>query len=190
LIEAELKARLADPDAVRAALATRAEPEVAVYHDVYYDNAAGDLERSGRELRLRAVVRPGQASQHVLTFKEPTVDEASGSKPEYETTVAAPDAVAHMVEALGYRPAVELSKDCQNFRFSDGGREFLATVVLVPQLDGTFLEVETMAEDDQVEQALSAVRTVLERLGVAASELTNELYTDAVRSARRAGVAG
>lgn len=183
MIEAELKARLADPDAVRAALAQRAEVEKAIYRDTYYDTEAADLERVGRELRLRTV-ETADVTRHLLTFKEPAVDEASGSKPEYETTVSAPAAVAHMVEALGYDPVMEFTKDCENYRFGDGGREFLATVARVPEIDSTFLEVETMADEDQVDAALSSVRAVIEQLGVAASELTTELYTDAVRAAR------
>jgi adenylate cyclase class 2 len=181
VIEAELKAQLTDPDAVRAALAERGAAERAIYRDTYYDSADGVLDRAGRELRLRTIETP-DVTRHVLTFKEPAVDE-SGSKPEHETAVAAPAAVAHIIEALGYGPVIELTKDCENYRFSDGGREFLATVVRVPEIEGTFLEVETMAED-QVDEALAAVRSVLEQLGVAAGDLTAELYTDAVRAAR------
>lgn len=184
MIEAELKARLENPDAVRAALDQRADPEKAVYHDTYFDTPDGALEAAGRELRLRTVETPDTV-RHLLTFKEPVVDEASGSKPEHETTVATPDAVTHMVQALGYAPVVELTKDCENYQLTGDGRHFLATLVRVPEIDGTFLEVETMAEEDQVAEALKAVRSVLHQLGVADGELTNELYTDAVRAARQ-----
>lgn len=183
VIEAELKARLGNPDAVRAALAERAVVERAVYRDTYYDSVDGALESVGRELRLRTIETPDMV-RHVLTFKEPAVDAASGSKPEYETTVAAPDVIAHVVEALGCTAVIALTKDCENYRFSADGRDFLATVVRVPEIDGTFLELETMAADDQVDSALDAVRAVLEQLGVAAADLTSDLYTDAVRSAR------
>jgi len=182
LIEAELKARLADPDAVRTALAQRAKVEKAIYRDTYYDTETADLDRTGRELRLRTV-ETADATRHLLTFKEPAVD-ASGSKPEYETAVATPAAVAHMVEALGYGPVIEFTKDCENYPFSDGGREFLATVVRVPEIDGTFLEVETMAAEDQIDAALAAVRAVLVQLDISAADLTTDLYTDAVRAAR------
>jgi adenylate cyclase, class 2 len=183
VIEAELKARLTDPDMVRAALAARSDVEKAVYHDTYYDAPGDTLDRAGRELRLRTVETSG-AVRHLLTFKEPAVDEESGSKPEYETTVSAPAAVAHLFQALGYRPVVAFTKDCENYRFSAGGREFLATIVRVPEIEGTFLEVETIAAGNQVDEALTAVRSVLDRLGVTADELTTGLYTDAVRAAR------
>ena len=72
------------------------------------------------------------------------------------------------------------------YRFTDGGREFLATVVQVPEIDGTFLEVETMADEDQVDEALAAVRAVLDQLGVPVDDLTTDRYTAAVRAARPA----
>lgn len=182
MIETELKARLTDPDAVRAALANRATPERAIYRDTYYDTADEELTHAGRELRLRTVKT--DVVGHLLTFKEPAVDAASGSKPEYETTVSDATAVDHLVRALGLGALVELTKECENFRFSDGGREFLATLVRVPELNGTFLEVETQAAENEVVDALRAVRVVLAELGVNDEELTTELYTDAVRTAR------
>lgn len=184
MIEAELKARLSEPDAVRANLGRRAAVQRAVYRDTYYDAPGGVLEGDGRELRLRTVETPDRV-QHLLTYKEAAVDPASGSKPEYETTVATPSAIAHMLEGLGYRPSIELTKDCENYRFTDGVREFLATVVRVPEIEGVFLEIETQAEENDLAPALAAVRSIMQDLGVDEDELTTELYTDAVRSARK-----
>jgi len=182
VIEAELKARLNNPAAVRAALLVRAVPERAIYRDIYYDTPGEDLGHAGREVRLRTVET--DAVRHLLTFKEAAVDEASGSKPEYETVVSEPAAVDHLVRALGLGTLVELTKECENYRFAEDGRDFLATIVGVPEIEGVFLEVETQAAEDDVGNALAAVRSVLTDLGVADSELTTELYTDAVRAAR------
>jgi adenylate cyclase class 2 len=185
VIEAELKARLTNPDHVRAALDGRALAELATYRDTYYDTRDTQLDSTGRELRLRTV-ETTDLVRHLLTFKEPAVDRQSGSKPEYETIVTVPAAVAHTFEALGYQPLIELTKHCENYRFSDGGRDFTATIVRVPEIDGVFLEVETMAGEDQVGEALAAVRSILAGLGIQDGELTSELYTDAVRAARSA----
>jgi len=92
VIEAELKARLRDPSAVRDRLGARAPVERAIHRDTYYDEPHGRLEREGRELRLRTVETPDHVL-HLLTYKEASVDEASGSKPEYETCVAMPSVV-------------------------------------------------------------------------------------------------
>lgn len=184
MIEAELKARLSNPGPVRAKLRELAgEPEKAIYHDAYYDTADRGLETADRELRLRTVETPDTV-RHLLTFKDPAVDEESESKPEYETALGNPAAVVRLFEALGYGVSVGLTKDCENYRLAQDGRDFLATVARVPELDDTYLEVETIAEEADVDRALAAVRVMLGHLGVPDSDLTTERYTDAVRAAR------
>jgi adenylate cyclase class 2 len=61
----------------------------------------------------------------------------------------------------------------------------LATVVRVPELDGTFIEVETMTNDDSTEAALADIGDVLRQLGIAEDDLTTEQYTEAVLTARQ-----
>ena len=89
-----------------------------------------------------------------------------------------------ILRRLGYVMSAELTKRCVNYRFEVSGRRILATVVTVPELGGTFLEVETLAEPADLDAALDVVRQVLADLGVTDDELTGELYTDAVRAAR------
>jgi adenylate cyclase class 2 len=60
----------------------------------------------------------------------------------------------------------------------------LATLVTVPELDGTFLEVETLAAADEVTDALRAVRGIMAELGIAATDITTGQYTEAVLAAR------
>jgi hypothetical protein len=52
VIEAESKARVQDPEAVRAALDKRATGRAEVYQDTYYDDPAGSLAAGDRELRV------------------------------------------------------------------------------------------------------------------------------------------
>jgi adenylate cyclase, class 2 len=183
-IEAELKARVRDVIAVRDALAALAEPERAVYHDTYFDQPEQDFMGSGHELRLRSV-ETSDSVRHVLTFKAPALDAASGSKPEHETTVADHDAAREIVLGLGFTVAIAFTKDCANYRFNAHGYEMLATLVTVPELDGTFLEVETIVTSaDGLDDALAAVRQVLNGLGIAEVDLTAELYTDEVAKAQ------
>ena len=60
----------------------------------------------------------------------------------------------------------------------------LATVVTVPEIEGTFLELETLAGEADLAAALGDVRTVLGKLGIGEDDLTTEQYTDAVMRAR------
>ena len=179
-IEAELKARVRDVAAVQNALAARAEAQHAVYRDTYFDQPERGFMAGGHELRLRSVETADDV-RHVLTFKAPALDEASGSKPEHETVVADRDASEQIVLGLGYSIAIAFTKNCANYTFSAEGYDMLATLVTVPELNGTFLEVETIVPSaEDLPDALVAVRRILTDLDIRDSELTTELYTEEV----------
>jgi adenylate cyclase class 2 len=185
VIEAELKARVAKPEQVLELLHGRAEEEVAVYRDTYYDLPDRSLTSQDRELRVRVIERGGD-QKVVFTYKAPPVDEESGSKPEHETrTESAPELDA-ILTGLGYEHLVSLTKHCSNFSLTtDDGRECLATVVTVPELEGTFIEVETLVLEDELTEGLTAVRNVLNSLGIEEADLTTEEYTTTVMAHRR-----
>ncbi|MER8183502.1 class IV adenylate cyclase [Kitasatospora sp. NPDC094015] len=184
-IEAELKAVVRDPEAVMSGLEERHGPgRPEVYRDTYYDTPDGALDNGDRELRIRTV-HSADDTRTVLTYKGARVDEASGSKPEAETKVEDADAAHDIVRGLGYMPVIAFEKRCRNYAFQYDGREMLATLVRVPEIDGTFLEVETIAKSgDDLGPALATVRAVLAGLGIGEDDLTTELYTDAVAAAR------
>lgn len=183
MIEAELKARVHDPEAVVRLLDEQAPARVEIYQDTYYDTRGHALGAAGRELRIRTVEGPGGA-RTLLTFKDAVVDEASGSSPEHETLVADAVAAHRIVSALGFEPAITFEKRCRNYTLSAHGRQFLATLAHVPELAETFLEVETMAEPDDVAAALHDVREVMAGLGTGPGDMTREFYADAVAARR------
>lgn len=185
MIEAELKAVVHDPASVMAALDKRGDGMAEVYHDTYYDRPDGSLTAGDYELRVRTVHGP-DSTRSLLTYKEPVVDEASGSKPEYETTVEEPAAVHTMLRGLGHVVHIEFEKHCRNYEFEARGRRMLATLVRVPEVDGdgVWIELETQAERSDLDAALADVRAVLGELGIGEDDLTTEAYTDAVAAAR------
>lgn len=183
MIEAELKARVTDPQGLSAALGRLARGEPSTYRDVYYDYPGRILTASGRELRVR-VVETAATGRTVLTYKEAAADEASQSKPEHETAAASAEVLDVILSALGLVHLVAFEKRCVNYRFTARGRDMLATVVTVPEISGTFVELETMAAEDDLGAALADVRSVLGELGIGESDLTTEAYTDAVMRAR------
>ncbi|MBF6395625.1 CYTH domain-containing protein [Nocardia cyriacigeorgica] len=70
------------------------------YQDTYYDTLRGDLDRTGREFRLRTVEESSGDRRNALTFKDPAVDDATGSKPEFETRIADSEAMRDIVVRL------------------------------------------------------------------------------------------
>ncbi len=183
MIEAELKARVHSPEAVMRLLDERAQARVEVYRDTYYDRPDGSLEKAGEELRVRTV-HGADGTRTVLTYKGAAVDEESGSKPEHETRVADSEAAHAILRGLGHVPVIAFEKRCRNYEFEARGRQLLATLVRVPELDGTFLEVETLVDEDEVAAALDDIRAVLADLGIGPEDLTRETYTGAVGAQR------
>ncbi|MCY0924206.1 MULTISPECIES: class IV adenylate cyclase [unclassified Streptomyces] len=184
MIEAELKARVETPEEMVRRLEERASGRAEVYVDTYYDTPTHALDERGEELRVRTVHGTDE-TRSVLTYKGAAVDEESGSKPEHETRVEDVDAVHAMLRGLGYVPLIAFEKHCRNYDFDARGRRMLATLVRVPEIEGTFLELETLAALDDMAAALDDVRAVLDELGITPEDLTRELYTDAVRTAQR-----
>ncbi|MEU1373151.1 class IV adenylate cyclase [Streptomyces triculaminicus] len=185
MIEAELKARVRDPEAVVRQLGERATARFEVYKDTYYDRPDRTLEKAGQELRVRTV-HGADSTRTVLTFKDAAVEEDSGSKPEHETEAADSGAVHAILLGLGYRPVIAFEKRCRNYDVEAVGRRMLATFVRVPEIDGIFLELETLVDEAEVPAALDDLRTVLAELGIGPEDLTRELYTEAVAARRGA----
>lgn len=183
MIEAELKARVRDPERVLALLEERATGRAEVYQDAYYDTPDQSLTGADRELRVRTI-HGADDTRSVLTYKGARVDDASGSKPEHETRVEDPAAVHAMLRGLGYVPLIQFEKRCRNYDFIAQGRRMLATLVRVPEIDGDFIELETIVEPEQLADALADVRTVLGELGIGVGDLTTDTYTDAVAASR------
>jgi adenylate cyclase, class 2 len=135
----------------------------------------------------RVSVSPCSSKQSRAAPGGQAVDEGTGSKPETEVEVSDGRAVDEIRPALGFTHLVTFEKHCVNYSFRAAGRDIMATVVTVPELEGTFIEVETMAEDGDVGPALALVRSVLANLGIADVDLTTELYTEAVMRRRSGG---
>jgi adenylate cyclase class 2 len=186
-IEAELTALLRDPDQVRAELAARAgPPETSVYTDTYYDRPDSSMDAAGYELRVRTVIT-GESIRILLTYKQPAVSEW-GAKPEHETVIADAKVLDTIFTGLGLIELIAFRKDCDNYRFTAYGRELLATVARIPELHGqTFLELETLAEPDDLDAAHAVLRTVLTELGVRLADLSTISYTDRVKRQRDRG---
>ncbi|WP_028921730.1 class IV adenylate cyclase [Pseudonocardia acaciae] len=184
-IEAELKAVVRDPDRLNRLLANRADSIRSTYADRYFDFPDRRFTEQGRELRVRTVTDDTGERRVLLTYKEPAVDDDSGSKPEHETTAAEADVLVTVLTTLGVEEVISFEKRCVNYRFSARGWELLATVVTVPELAGkTFIELETAAHPDDVDAALRAVKAVLGELGIGPGDYTREAYTDAVAAQR------
>jgi adenylate cyclase class 2 len=180
MIEAELKARLTDPAETARRLERLAPGRDEIYHDTYYDFPDQRLDHADHEVRVRTIT--GDHARSLLTFKTARVDEVSESKPEYETEITDPGAVRALLRGLGLVPLIAFEKHCRNHNITARGRDMLATMAHVPEIAGTFLELEALAEEHELDAALADIRSTLDDLGISATDLTTDTYTAAVRA--------
>ncbi|WP_370942220.1 class IV adenylate cyclase [Amycolatopsis sp. cg5] len=186
-IEAELKALVREPDAVAHRLRQLGDEQPELYRDIYFDRPDHTVVGAGRELRVR-VIESATGIRYLFTLKDAPVDEASGSKPEFETWVGDAATMREILSLLGYQEIARLTKNCRNYRFESGGRAILATLVTLSAAGDTFIEVETPAERADLGAALDVVRDVLTGLGIDKADITAETYTATMLRARGAVV--
>jgi adenylate cyclase class 2 len=137
--ETEIKLRVADVSAARAALA-RAGAQLArerhLEDNVLYDDGHGSLRAAGTVLRLRTTPAGG-----VLTFKGPREDhDGLKSREERETRVEDPEALRVILGRLGFRPLFRYQKYRETWRHRGQEVEVDETPI------GAFLEIEGDAE--------------------------------------------
>ena len=164
-LEIEKKYRLTEGG--RAALLRRldesgAEPRGGEEFEVNTLYAGPNLDPARQVLRLRRV-----AGRAVFTYKERFAsDSAVKRHREDETEVADPEALAAVLDALGYRPALVYEK--RRAAWVVSGAE-----VVVDELPfGLFVEIE--GDEDSIREAESL-------LGLAGAEAVHESYPELTR---------
>jgi adenylate cyclase class 2 len=160
MYEVELKVR-ADREAVRECLADTEATlvDTVVQKDSYYDAPDRDFAETDEALRIRSE-RDDGAETTRLTYKGPLVDSESKTRMEAETAVDDADALADILDGLGYEPAATVRKERSRFAY----RGYTVTLDSVDGL-GEFVEVETEVESD-IESARDGAREVLVALGL------------------------
>jgi adenylate cyclase class 2 len=173
-VETEIKLRVGDPAAARAAVLAIGASLARARHfedNVLFDDDARSLLSKGSALRVRrvdeAADRTGEEERGgippgVLTFKGPRqIIEGVKSRQEIETVVADADAAQALLQALGYRPVFRYQKYREVYRWNS------AEIVVDETPIGTFLEVEG---------DLEAVHAAAAALGYARAQYVSESY--------------
>jgi adenylate cyclase class 2 len=161
MYEVELKHR-ASHDAVRQRLGRMDASHLGsvVQVDTYYDAPHRDFAATDEAVRVRRE-RAGDETTTRLTYKGPLVEAASKTRQEFETAVADGDALAALLDALGFEAAATVEKERERF---DVG-EYTVTLDAVDSL-GEFVEVETDATEAEIDAAREGAQSLLADLGL------------------------
>jgi adenylate cyclase class 2 len=133
-------------------------PKVEHQIDAYYAHPSRDFGSTDEALRLR---RTDDGA--VLTYKGPKVDKDTKTREEIETPVPDPDAVAQILQRVGFTTVIEVRKERHEYILED-------TVVALDRVHGLgdFVEVEYRSQD--IERGRRRVGQVLRALDLEGNE--------------------
>lgn len=134
--------------------------------DTYYAHPARDFAATDEALRIRRV---GERS--AITYKGPKVDTTTKTRRELEIPLEPQraDAWAELLAALGFRPAGEVRKQRRKAQVDWQGCSVEVSLDEVDRL-GTFLELELLADDDQLNAARDCLASLAAELNLSGSE--------------------
>lgn len=136
--------------------------------DMYYAHPARDFAKTDEALRIR---RAGDEA--FITYKGPKIDAASKTREEIELPLAgglkAVGGFARLLEALGFRPVAEVAKQRRKAAIAWQELQFEIALDEVGSL-GTFVELETAADQAQLEAAKGALASLAEKLALTDAE--------------------
>ncbi|MFW6384018.1 MAG: class IV adenylate cyclase [Halodesulfurarchaeum sp.] len=146
--------------------------EAVTQIDVYYGAPHRDFATTDEALRRRTERRDGD-DRTVLTYKGPRESGAGKVRPEHETVVRDPDALASILEALGFEPAATVTK--RRHRYDLDG--VAVTLDEVEEL-GEFVEVETGVKRSDIDAARDRVTATIAALGLSDATPIQESYLE------------
>ena len=170
MFEVEQKFRLSNPAAVASRLAERgallSEPQLQV--DRYFNHPARDFAESDEALRIRQV-----GEKNYLTYKGPKIDATTKTRREIELPIApgaaAADRFAELLIALGFQAVASVRKHRRKATLDHANREIEIVLDEVDQV-GTYIELESAAEEGAVNSAKRAIASLADELGLTDNE--------------------
>ena len=156
-----------------------------IYDDLYFDKK-NELKKQQCELRLRKKTfsQSGEISCW-LTFKEAPFDQKTRSKPEFETEITDFDSAQAIFYGLGYNLDIRYAKNCLFYNVNYKDIDLEISLVELPELSETFIEIETQSENlENTAPFFKVLYAFLEELNMKQKDLTTLQYQDLVRNAR------
>jgi adenylate cyclase class 2 len=168
--EVEQKHRVPDVEALVTRLAQRgAELDPAIVQsDRYFAHPARDFARTDEALRIRT-----SGGRSFVTYKGPKLDVVTKTRRELELPLDEQDAdgsqFAELLAALGFRPVAMVRKGRRRFCLDYDGRHVEGALDEVDGV-GTFIELELIADDANLEAAKQVIRELAAELELGPTE--------------------
>ncbi len=186
--EVEMKFLVADAGELRVRLAAHGARfgDAVRQVDRYFRHPARDFACTDEALRIRQF-----GSQNVLTYKGPKLDRDTKTRREIELDIAPLEAGAaawhELLLALGFSPVAEVCKWRLPGQIAWQGAEVQLALDEVAGV-GSFIELELLAEQDDLAATQARVRSLAQALGLLTMETRS--YLEMLLAARAASSVG
>ncbi|QGJ70533.1 Class IV adenylate cyclase [Planctomycetales bacterium 10988] len=183
--EVENKYWLEDEEAVLEKLSElNAEPgNMQRQIDVYLQHPSKDFRQTDEAFRIRL-----NNGKWCLTYKGPKLDQETKTRREIELDLPEGTEIGpqfqELFEALGFRPALEVRKSRRPFHIYWEEFEVEGVLDEVEEL-GKFMELEIIANEERLELAKAALKSLAASLGL--SDPERRSYADLVAEAKDSG---
>jgi adenylate cyclase, class 2 len=164
--EVELKFPIRDASDVTLQLIARGATPGRVVHqyDVYFRHPSRDFQQTHEAFRIRRY-----DDDVFITYKGPVLDKETKTRREIEIAVGRRpedfDRMQELLVMLGFEPVRPVEKTRALFHLAWEGRDLELAVDSIDDL-GTYLEIESMAEENDRDAARDAILRLAKRLGL------------------------
>ncbi|MBX3412145.1 MAG: class IV adenylate cyclase [Pirellulales bacterium] len=170
MLEVEIKFRVPDPNAVERGLVQLGARFGASHEQVdrYFAHPARDFAQTDEALRMRL-----SEGSWCVTYKGPKLDRQTKTRREIELPLAGGEAgaaqFAELLEALGFRPVLEVRKLRREARVTWQEAEITAALDRVDRV-GEFVELEILSSERDLDANRARVMSLAAHLGLTETE--------------------
>lgn len=142
--------------------------------DHYFNHPVRDFATTDEALRIRSV-----GEQNWLTWKGPKIDQKTKTRREIEPALGdgarTAEEISEVLTILGFHSVEIVRKLRKQFELVRRSRRFEFAVDFVDDV-GEFLEVELLAEQEELVAAQQSLKDLCDELGLAESSIVRKSY--------------
>ena len=135
--------------------------------DAFFEHPCRDFKQTDEALRLRCREFPDGTSEHSLTYKGPKIDTSTKTRREIELPITDSERWDSLLSALGFSQFATVQKFRRRLKLTVNHRHIeivLDTLPVLPESRRTFLEIETLATAEALDECRSLILDLANQL--------------------------
>lgn len=134
--------------------------------DLFFQHPNRDFATTDECLRIRTRESQLGIIERFMTYKGPKIDRKTKTRKEIEIPLDNGQPWQEMLESLGFRPHATVKKSRRRGEAMISGHHVAFLLDTVSGLDGNFVEIETLADAERLEEARNFIIGLAKELGL------------------------